>query len=130
MVKELRILLADDQERVRYGLRALLRQQPGWKVIGEAENAKQLLALVSVLDPDLILLDWNLTNMSGETVLFSLHNMCQNLPVIVLSGQIEVKSKALNAGANAFISKANSPDQLVEAIQSVMDINVNQGDEK
>ena len=130
MVKNLRILLADDQERVRYGLRILLRQQPGWKVIGEAESAKQLFALVSVLDPELILLDWNLPDMPGESVLFSLHKMCKNLPVLVLSGQIEVKSQALKAGANAFISKANSPDQLVEAIHSVMRINVDKGDEK
>ena len=120
MVKELRILLADDQERVRYGLRALLRHQQGWKVVGEVENAKELFTLVSVLGPDLILLDWNLPDMPGETVLFSLRNMYQDLPVIVLSGQIEARTKALAGGADAFISKANSPEQLVETIQQVI----------
>jgi DNA-binding NarL/FixJ family response regulator len=120
MKKELRILVADDQERVRYGLRALLRQQPGWVVIGEAENAKNLLAIASELNPELVLMDWNLPDMPGEIVLFSLHRNCQNLPVIVLSGQIEVKNIALGAGANAFFSKATPPDQLVETIQNVM----------
>ena len=121
-MEEVRILLADDQERVRYGLRALLRQQPGWKVIGEAETGKDLLALAEVLETDLVLLDWNLPDMAGEKVLFSLHRNRQNLPVIILSGQLEVKAQALEAGANAFFCKANPPNQLVETIQNVINI--------
>jgi len=121
-MKELRILLADDQERVRYALRALLRQQPGWKVTGEAENAKDLLALAAVLDSDLVLLDWNLPDMAGEKVLFSLRRNYKGIPIIVLSGQIEVKSAALEAGANAFFSKASPPSQLLETIQNVIKI--------
>lgn len=126
----MRILLADDQERVRYGLRALLRQQPGWKVIGEAESANDLLALAAVLEPDLILQDWNLPDMPGETVLLSLRRTTKDVPVIILSGQTEVKNQALETGANAFFSKTNSPDQLIEAIQNVMKFNVSEGDEK
>ena len=122
MMKEMRILLADDQERVRYALRALLRQQPGWKVIGEAENAKDLLALAEVLEPDIILLDWNLPDMLGEKVLFSLCRIYKDIPVIVLSGQIEVNNTAIEAGANAFFSKTDPPTQLVEMIQNVMKI--------
>jgi DNA-binding NarL/FixJ family response regulator len=118
-MKELRILLADDQERVRYALRALLRQQPGWKVIGEAENARELLALAEVLDPGLVLVDWNLPDMTGEKVMLSLRNINKDLPVIVISGQIEVKNAAYEAGANAYFSKANPPDRLVEAIRNV-----------
>ena len=121
-MKGLRILLADDQERVRYGLRALFRQQPGWNVIGEAENGKDLLALADVLIPDLVLLDWNLPDMSGEQILISLHRKHQDLPVIVLSGQLEVEAHALEAGAQAFFCKANPPNQLVETIQNVTSI--------
>ena len=124
----MRILLADDQERVRYGLRSLFRQQPGWTVIGEAENANDLLALVAVLEPDLVLLDWNLDDMSGERILLSLRRIAKDLPVIVLSGRIDVKNQALEAGANAFFSKARSPDQLVDTIQCVMRFNANKGD--
>lgn len=119
-MRELRILLADDQERVRYALRALLRQQPGWKVIGEADNARDLLALAEVLEPDLVLLDWNLPDMTGELVMLSLRKIYIGLPVIVISGQIEVKKEAFEAGANAFFSKADSPDQLVDTIQNEM----------
>jgi DNA-binding NarL/FixJ family response regulator len=119
-MSELRILLADDQERVRYGLRALLRQQPGWTVIGEAATTNQLFALISVLEPDMVLLDWNLGGLEGESLLPSLHKLRKNLPVIVLSGQIEVENSALEAGASAFISKVNSPDQLVETIRNVV----------
>jgi DNA-binding NarL/FixJ family response regulator len=120
MKKELRILLADDQERVRYGLRSLLRQRPGWVVIGESENAENLLALASVLDPDLVLLDWNLPDMPGEKILSALQEICHKLPVIVLSGQLGIKKHVLEMGASAFISKTSPPDQLVKTIQSVM----------
>ena len=130
MMKELRILLADDQERVRYGLRALLRQQPGWKVIGEAESAKDLLVLASVLDPDLVLLDWNLPDMEPDAVLFFLREICQTFLVIVISGQLEVKNEALEAGASAFISKVDPPNQLLKTIRAVMNTNQNEGDEK
>jgi DNA-binding NarL/FixJ family response regulator len=126
-MKELRILLADDQERVRYGLRALLRQQPGWKVIGDAENAKDLLALAEVLTPDLVLLDWNLPDMPGEKVVFSLRRSCKGIPIIVLSGQFEANNAALEAGANAFFNKANPPTRLVETIQTVMNTSLNPG---
>jgi DNA-binding NarL/FixJ family response regulator len=122
MVKDLRIIVADDQERVRYGLRALLRFQPGLMVAGEAENAKQLIALVSVLEPDLVILDWNLPDMPGEKVVTSLRRMNQNLPVIVLSGQIEIQDAVLKAGVEAFVSKSSPPDQLVESIKDVIGI--------
>jgi two-component system nitrate/nitrite response regulator NarL len=130
MKRGLRILLADDQKRIRYGLRVLLQQQKGWNIIGEAESAKDLLALASVLDPDLVLLDWNLPDMQGENVLLSLNRICERLPVIVISGQVEVQNAALEAGANAFFSKANPPDQLVQTIQSVTKFNRYEGDKQ
>jgi two-component system nitrate/nitrite response regulator NarL len=120
MIEELRILLADKQERVRYALRALLRQQPGWTVIGEADNAKDLLALASVMNPNLVLLDWNLPDLKGKQTLISLRRICIDSPVIILSGQDGDKNAALKAGANDFFSKVNSPDQLVKIIQNVM----------
>ena len=129
-MKEVRILLADDQERVRYGLRVLLRQQPRWNVIGEAENARDLLALAEVLQPDLVLLDWGLPDMKLEAVLASLRGIRRSLPVIVISGQSEAKKAAIEAGATAFSSKANPPDQLIETIQSVMKFTANNGNEK
>ena len=84
------------------------------------KNAKDLLALAEVLNPDLVLLEWKLSNMPGEKVLLSLGSITKDITVIVLSGQIEVKSTAFEAGANAFFSKSNSPDQLGKTIQKVM----------
>ena len=76
--------------------------------------------LATVLDPDLVLLDWNLPDMSGEKILSALQEICHKLPVIVLSGQLEIKKHILELGASAFISKTSPPDQLVKTIQSVM----------
>lgn len=119
-MNEVRILLADRQERVRYGLRALLRQKPRWKVIGEAENARDLLALVDVLAPDLVLLDWDLPGMGMEALLLSLRTTHKSLPVVVISGQLDVRVAAADAGATAFSSKTDPPDTLIKTIQSAL----------
>jgi DNA-binding NarL/FixJ family response regulator len=60
--------------------------------------------------------------MPGEKVVTSLRRMNQNLPVIVLSGQIEIQDAVLKAGVEAFVSKSSPPDQLVESIKDVIGI--------
>jgi DNA-binding NarL/FixJ family response regulator len=121
-MKEIRILLADDQERVRYGLRVLLRQQPRWNVIGEAENAQDLLALTEVLKPDLLLVDWDLPGMEIEALLSSLRTNRESLPVVVISGRLDVEDDAADAGATAFYNKTDPADQLIESIHSALKI--------
>jgi DNA-binding NarL/FixJ family response regulator len=117
-----KVILADDQKSVRLGLRLLLEQEHCLEIIGEAYNAGSLLANVASKTPDLVLLDWGLPGMLPEQLMSTLRKICPNMAIIVLSGQIEVKTQTLEAGANAFFSKASSPDQLVESIQKVMKI--------
>ena len=91
------IFLADDQQDVRSALRLLLEQEPGMRIIGEAEAAEGLLAAVSVNAPDLVLLDWELpTKTRGErTATFnSLRALCPNTAVIALSGWPEARQAA------------------------------------
>jgi len=66
------ILIADDQPRVRHALRLLLEQEPGVNVVGEAAEAKTLLAQVAARCPDLVLLDWGLPGMAAEDLLVPL----------------------------------------------------------
>lgn len=115
----MRILLADDQPKVRLALRLLLEQEQGVSVVGEAADAKGLLAQIQATGPDLVLLDWGLRSSAGQRLLATLHEVCPGLSVIVLSGQPGVEEAALAAGAHAFVSKADPPEQLLTAIRSV-----------
>ncbi|MGC9332690.1 MAG: response regulator, partial [Anaerolineae bacterium] len=111
-----RILLADDQAKVRSALRLLLEQQPEVEVLGEAVDSTGLLDWVKAACPDLVLLDWDLPGFSAMALLTLLHSLCPKLQVIVLSGRPEVRQAALDAGANAFASKGDPPEHLLTAI--------------
>jgi DNA-binding NarL/FixJ family response regulator len=112
----MQILLADNQPQVRFGLCVLLEHQPGIDVIGEAANARDLLAQSQSSCPDLILLDWKLPKMRAETLLARLRETCPNVNVIVLSGRPEARQAALDAGADGFVGKYELPERLLAAI--------------
>jgi DNA-binding NarL/FixJ family response regulator len=112
----MRILLADDESNVRYGLRVLLEEQSELEVMGEAANALDLLAQVETACPDLVLLSWELPGLTGTDLLPTLRRACDELHVLVLSGRPEARQASLDAGANAFVSKVESPERLLAAI--------------
>lgn len=118
----MRIQLADSQPRVRFALRALLEEQPGVWIVGEATHSRDLLAQVETVCPDLLLLSWELPGRPGEDLLVLLRGFCPQLPVIVLSGQRAARQAALAAGADAFVSKIAPPEGLLAAIEAVKKI--------
>ena len=114
---EMRVLLADDQSKVRSALRLLLEQEPGMSVVGEAAEAEDLLAQVRAVHPDLVLLDWELPGLqAANPVLPTLRALCPHLSVIALSGRPGARRAALAAGADAFVSKGDPPEQLMAAV--------------
>ncbi|MGD2156482.1 MAG: response regulator transcription factor [Anaerolineales bacterium] len=117
----MRIFLADDQSRVRYGLRILLEQQRGWRVIGEAWEAQDLLCQVEQRCPDVVLLDWGLPGLAGTDLIPTLRGICPELYVIVFSGRLEVREAALKSGCDVFVSKTDPPERLLKAIKSIYD---------
>ena len=112
----MRILIADRQKKVRFALRVLLERQPGYKVIGEATNAQGLLDQAKGTCPDVVLLSWELSNTKEADLLAALRETCPNLQIIVLSGRLGAAQAALDAGADAFVSKGNPPEKLLAAI--------------
>jgi DNA-binding NarL/FixJ family response regulator len=114
----MRILLADDESNVRYGLRVLLEERPEFEVVGEAADAEELFAQIDGACPDLLLLSWGLPSLAGTDLLPALWSVCDDLYVIVLSGRPEARQAILDAGANAFISKVEPPERLLAAIAS------------
>ena len=115
-----RVLIADDEPRVRSALRLLLRQYPAIAVAGEADNVELALELTAQQRPDLVLLDWELAGRNGTTVLKRLRAARQGVVVIALSGRPESRRAALAAGADAFVSKGDPPEQLLSTLQATL----------
>lgn len=109
----MRIILADDQSKVLFALHILLERNPDLAIVGEAANANELMDLISSSDPDLIILDWQLPGLNQIGCLTAIRDSCPNLIVVVLSGRPELSQAALDAGADAFVSKIDPPDRLL-----------------
>ena len=111
------ILIGDAQPRIRFGLRLLFEQQPGWNVAGEVDDAQALLDAVRLTCPDLVLLDWELPGIPADELLAQICQQCPRLGVVIMSGKIELRSIALLAGADIFAYKADPPEKLLEQIR-------------
>jgi len=114
----LQVLLADDQAKVRSALRLLLEHQPDVEILGEAVDTTGLLDWMKATNPDVILLDWELPGLSAVALLPLLHSLQPGLCVIALSGRPEAGETALEAGADAFVSKGDPPECLMAAIDA------------
>jgi len=121
----LNILIGDAQPRVRFGLRLLLEQQAGWRVVGEAEDVQALLDHVGRGCPDLVLLDWELPGMPAQELLAVIRQGCPRLWVVFMSGRDELRHAALLAGADVFAYKADSPENLLRLIRELAAEKVN-----
>jgi two-component system, NarL family, response regulator DesR len=113
----MRILIADDQECVRFALRVLLAQQPGMQVVGEAANGEALLAQARSVATDLALVDWELPRLAEAGGLPALHRSTPALQVVVLSSRPDVRQAALAVGGAAFVNKGEPPERLLTVIR-------------
>ena len=109
----MRVLIADEKKKIRFALRLLLEREPELSVVGEAEDVEGLMTQIETCHPDMVLLDWELPNTNRESALYSVRKVYPDVAVIVLSGRPEVQKAALAAGADAFISKGDPPEQLL-----------------
>jgi two-component system nitrate/nitrite response regulator NarL len=117
----MRVLLADDHPKVRWALRTFIQERPEFTVIGEATDADTLLSKARTLDPDLILLEWELTGRPVGEVLLALQALEPRAQIVVLSWQPGIEQIALDAGADRFVSKANGPERLLVALHELME---------
>jgi DNA-binding NarL/FixJ family response regulator len=114
----MRVVLADHQADVRSALRLLVMHVLGMQVVGEVTAAADLWTQVQNAGPDLLLLEWGLLGAGAGTALARLHAVFPDLQVIVLSGHPEARQHALAAGADAFVSKADSPEQVLKTLRA------------
>lgn len=117
----LRLMLVDDHEMVRAGLRTFLGLQPDMEVVGEAGTAEQALALVPRLRPDIVLLDLVLPGMSGLEALRRLRAAHPDVKVVVLTSYAGAESvlPAVRAGVAGYLLKDVGPAELADALRAV-----------
>jgi len=120
--KKVRVLLADDHELVRAGVRKVLENSPGFEVVGEASRGDETLAKLAELEPDVLLLDLNMPGGDGFEVLRSARDTAGGARIVVLSlhVQAEYVSRAVREGADGYLSKDLAAQELPDAIASVM----------
>jgi DNA-binding NarL/FixJ family response regulator len=116
----IRVLLADDEELVRTGLRLILGTEPDLDVVGEASDGDQALALVAELSPDVVLLDIRMPGVDGIEVARRLGETAASTRVVVLTtfDNDDYVYAALGAGASGFLLKDAPAAQLVTAIRA------------
>jgi DNA-binding NarL/FixJ family response regulator len=119
------VLLVDDHELLRAGLRSRLETEKSIVIVGEADSAERAVLMARSLQPDVILLDLLLPRKSGYEAIPELAKVAPNAKVIVISSQAAPSSvrRALSAGAVGYLPKRASDRELVTAINQVMDGN-------
>jgi DNA-binding NarL/FixJ family response regulator len=123
MKKMLNILIADDHSIFRRGLKDLLSDGLGAVTVGECSNAFDLLQLLKQKKWDVVILDIGMPGTTGTDALIQIKRHRPSLPVIMLSMHPEDQYavRMFKAGANAYLTKASAPEELVVAIKKVLD---------
>jgi len=116
----IRVILADDHELVRQGLKALLERE-GFAVIGEASNGQEAVRLVSNVHPDVAVLDISMPILNGLDAARELQKSSQRTRTILLTRHDEDQyvTEALRAGVKGYVLKTQAATDLVHAIQQV-----------
>ena len=117
----MQILIADDHELVRKGLRILLETQPGWKVCGEAVNGRQAVELAQQLAPDVIVLDVTMPELNGLEATRQIRKAMPAAEILILTmhESEQLVGEVLAAGAHGYILKSDTSRLLVSAIDSL-----------
>jgi NarL family two-component system response regulator LiaR len=115
------VLIADDHELVRRGLRAVLELEPDITVVGEAATGRQAVDAACRTKPDVILLDLRMPEMDGVVACRELRERCPDTRIVVLTAFDEDDEVfgVLSAGASSYVLKDISPEALVQTVRGV-----------
>jgi DNA-binding NarL/FixJ family response regulator len=120
--QRVRVILADDHDLVRSGIKALLTMIEGVEVIAEARDGQELISLVESLLPDVVMTDISMPGMDGITAISEIHPKHPQVRLLVLSmyDTVDFVKRAVASGACGYLMKDAPPFELEQAIRSVM----------
>jgi DNA-binding NarL/FixJ family response regulator len=118
----IRILIVDDHEIVRSGLRRLVERQSGWEVCGEAVNGKEAIEKALALKPDLVLMDISMPVMSGIEATRQIRQLSPVTKIVIVSLHDDevITAQAKDAVADAYVVKACPSEILLKTITAVL----------
>jgi DNA-binding NarL/FixJ family response regulator len=115
----MRAYIADDDPEVRRALRLLLEQKLGFQVVGEAAHTHGLVWLVESAQAGLVIIDWELPGRVDARLLGAIHQLAHAPCILVVSTRSDLKETILAAGADAFATKCDPPEQLLAAVAAL-----------
>ena len=117
-----KVLLVDDHALIRSGLRTLLEDEKGLRVVGEAEDGRKALEMVRKLSPDVVVMDITMPNLDGIEATRGILTESPETKVIALSihGGKRFVENMLQAGAAGYVLKDSVPEELVDAVRTVL----------
>src|SRR5215831_17015280 len=117
----LQILIADDHEVARRGIRDILESHPGWEVCAEAKDGREAVEFSASLKPDVILLDIGMPNLNGLEAARQILTSSPDVPILILTmhDSDNVIREVLRAGARGFLLKSDAGRDLLNAIDAL-----------
>ncbi len=115
------VLLVDDHELVRTGIRKILDEVKGFKVIGEVETGEEAVQFCRKSEPDVVLMDMNMPGIGGLEATKKILRYSPDIKIIVLTVHSEdpFPTKVMQIGAAGYLTKSAGPDEMINAIRSV-----------
>jgi DNA-binding NarL/FixJ family response regulator len=120
-VTPVRILVADDHELVRRGLRGVLAGRPGWEVVGEAATGREAVQIARELQPDVAVLDVTMPEMTGLEATQAIRKESPRTQILILTmhDSEQVAQAVLDAGARGYLLKTDAARELVAAVEAL-----------
>lgn len=117
----IKLMLVDDHEILRSGLRMMLQAEPGIEIVAEASSGAEAIAIIQDICPDIVLMDVSMPNMDGIETTHRIKAACPGIKVLALTIHEEESTffKMLKAGASGYIPKRAAADDLLRAIRTV-----------
>ena len=119
--KGIRILVADDHEVLRAGVRALLESEPGWEVCGIAKTGREAVEQAKELQPDIVVLDMSMPELSGIEAARRIKRLLPETELLIFtaSEREDLIKQVFEAGAKSYILKADAASHLIDAVRSL-----------
>jgi DNA-binding NarL/FixJ family response regulator len=120
-METIKVLLADDHQIMRHGLRAMIDTMPGWSVCGEASDGREAVELAEKLQPAIVIMDMNLPELNGLDATRQIKKNHPEIEVMIFTGleTEELVQQVFAAGARSYILKTAGREQLDAALRSL-----------
>lgn len=123
MIKEIRVIIADDHPIFRSGLRQIIESEKKIKIIGEADNGERALEMIREKSPDIAILDIDMPKMTGLQVLKNLKEEKTKIIFLTMYAEEDIFDEAMNFGIKGYVLKDSAVNDIIECISTVNDDN-------